>query len=44
MFKPRMKKLDFDHNLKLTGKRFYPTKSAKSLSINIDENVPGMSI
>ena len=26
MFKPRMKKVDFDLKLKLDGKRIYPTK------------------
>ena len=44
MFKPRMKKLDFDHNLKLNGKKFYPTKSVKSLSVKIDENLPDIAI
>ena len=36
MFKPRMKKLDFDLKLKLNGKRLYSTKSAKYLGIKID--------
>ena len=39
-----MKKLDFDHNFKLNGKKFYPTKSVKSLSVKIDENLPDIAI
>ena len=39
MFKPRMKKLDFDLKLKLNGKRLYSTKSAKYLGIKIDESL-----
>ena len=38
MFKPRMKKVDFDLKLKLNGKRLYPTKSVKYLGIKIDES------
>ena len=33
LFKPKMKKLDFDLKLKLNGKRLYPTKSVKYLGI-----------
>ena len=36
MFKPRMKKLDFDLKLKLNGKRLSETRSAKCLSIKIE--------
>ena len=39
MFKPRMKKVDFDVKLKLNGKILYPTKSVKYLGIKIDENL-----
>ena len=39
MFKPRMKKIDFDLELKLNGKRLYPTKSVKDLGIKIDESL-----
>ena len=39
MFKPRMKKVDFDLKLKLNGKRLYPTKSVKYLGIKIDESL-----
>ena len=39
LFKPKMKKLDFDLKLKLNGKRIYPTKSVKCLGIKIDENL-----
>ena len=38
LFKPKMKKLDFDLKLRLNGKRIYPTKSVKYLGIKIDEN------
>ena len=37
LFKPKMKKLDFDLKLRLNGKRIYPTKSVKYLGIKIDE-------
>ena len=33
LFKPKMKKLEFDLKLKLNGKRIYPTKSVKYLGI-----------
>ena len=36
MFKPRMKKLDFDLTLKLNGRRLYETRSPKCLSIKIE--------
>ena len=36
MFKPRMKKLDFDLKLKLNGQRHYETRSEKCLSIKIE--------
>ena len=36
MFKPRMKKLDFDLKLKLNGKRLYQTRSSKCLSIKTE--------
>ena len=39
LFKPKMKKLDFDLKLKLNGKRIYPTKSVKYLGIKIDGNL-----
>ena len=39
IFKPRMKKVDFDLKLKLSGKRIYPTKSVKYLGIKIDESL-----
>ena len=39
MFKERMKKLDFDLKLKVNGKRLYPTKSVKYISIKIDESL-----
>ena len=39
MFKPRMKKVDFDFKLKLNGKRLYPTKSVKYLGIKTDESL-----
>ena len=39
MFKSRIKKVDFDHKLKLNGKRLYPTKSVKYLGIKIDESL-----
>ena len=39
LFKPKMKKLDFDLKLRLNGKRIYPTKSVKYLGIKIDENL-----
>ena len=39
MFKPRMKKVDFDLKLKLNRKRLYPTKSIKHLGIEIDESL-----
>ena len=38
-FKPRMEKVDFDLNLKLNGKRLYPTKFVKYLGIKIDESL-----
>ena len=38
MFKPRMKKIDFDLKLKLNEKRLYPAKSVKYLGIKIDES------
>ena len=37
MFKPRIKKFDFDLKFKLNGKRIYSTKSVKYLGIKIDE-------
>ena len=39
MFKERMKKSDFDLKLKVNGKRLYPTKSVKYISIKIDESL-----
>ena len=39
MFKPRMKKVDFDLKLILNGKRLYPTKSINHLGIKIDESL-----
>ena len=39
LFTPQMKKLDFVLKLKLNSKRIYPTKSAKYLGIEIDENL-----
>ena len=39
IFKPRMKKVDFDLKLKLNGKRIYPTKSVNYLDIKIDESL-----
>ena len=39
LFKPKMKKLDFDLKLRLNGKRIYPTKSVKYLGIKIDKNL-----
>ena len=38
MFKPKIKKVDFDLKSKLNGKRHYPTKSVKYLGIKIDES------
>ena len=38
MFKPKIKKADFDLKSKLNGKRLYPTKSVKYLGIKIDES------
>ena len=38
-FKPRMEKVDFDLNLKLNGKRLYPTKFVKYLDIKIDNSL-----
>ena len=40
MFKPRMKKVDFDLKLKSNGKRLYPTKSV----IKLMKDLPGLSI
>ena len=37
IFKPRMKKTDFDLKLNLNGKRIYPTKSVKCLRIKSDD-------
>ena len=34
-----MKKLDFDLKLKLNGQRHYETRSAKCLSIKIEESL-----
>ena len=39
LFKPKMKKLDFDLKLRLNRKRTYPTKSVKCLGVKIDENL-----
>ena len=39
LFKLKMKKLDFDLELKLNGKRLYPTKLVKYLGIKIHENL-----
>ena len=39
LFKPKMKKLDLNHKLKLSGKRLYPTKSVKHLGVKIDEKL-----
>ena len=39
LFKPKMKKLDFDLKLKISGKRLYPIKSVKYLGIRIDEHL-----
>ena len=39
IFKPKMKKVDFDLKLKLNGKRICPTKSAKYLGIKIGERL-----
>ena len=39
LFKPKMKKLDFDLKLRLNDKRIYPTKAVKYLGIKIDENL-----
>ena len=39
LFKPRMKKSDFDLKLKLNGRILYSTKSVKYLGIKIDESV-----
>ena len=39
MFKPRIKKIDFDLKLKLNGQRLYPTKSIKYLGIKIEESL-----
>ena len=39
LFKPKMKKLDFDLKPRLNGKRIYQTKSVKYLGIKIDENL-----
>ena len=39
IFKSRMKKVDLDLKLKLSGKRIYPTKSVKYLGIKIDESL-----
>ena len=38
IFEPRMKKVDLDLKLKLSGKRNYPIKSVKYLVIKIDES------
>ena len=38
LFKPKMRKLDFDLKLRLNGQKIYPTKSVKYLGIKIDEN------
>ena len=38
-FKPRMEKVDFHLNLKLNGKRLYPTKFVKYLDIKIDNSL-----
>ena len=39
LFKPKMKKLNFDMKLRLNGKRIYSTESAKYLGIKIGENL-----
>ena len=39
IFKPRIKKADFDLKSKLNGKRIHPNKSVKYLGINIDESL-----
>ena len=39
IFKPRMKKVDFDLKFKLNGKTIYPTKSVKYLVIKIYESL-----
>ena len=39
ILKSRMKKVDLDLKLKLSGKRIYPTKSVKYLGIKIDESL-----
>ena len=39
LFKPKIRKLDFDLKLKLNSKRLYPTKSLKYLVIKIGENL-----
>ena len=39
LFKPKMKKLDFDLKLTLNGKRIQPTKSVKYLGFKINENL-----
>ena len=39
MFKPRIKKLEFDLKLKLNGKRLCPTKSVQHPGIKIDESL-----
>ena len=39
LFKPKMKRLEFDLKLKLNGKRLYPTKSVKYLGVNIVEHL-----
>ena len=39
MYKPRMKKVDFDLKLKLNGKKLHPIKSVKYLGIKIDESL-----
>ena len=39
MFKPRIKKVDFDFKLKLNGKALYLTKYVKYLGIKIDKSL-----
>ena len=38
-FKPKNKRTDFDLNIKLAGKKLYPSSSVKYLGIKIDENL-----
>ena len=38
-FKPKNKRTDFDLNIKLSGKKLYPSSSVKYLGIKIDENL-----